>query len=142
MAVAVLVLSLTCAAQTVGVPTVTRTVLMFGELERKLEAGDAAAKRQLLADDFEERLCAEPGTPVPRETWLRKAASSSAKLSQEAVHLYGDIAVYSALRSPDQGSESILDIWKKDDSGWKLSVRYSCPATGAKPGESALPKRY
>lgn len=140
--VAVMLLSIICAAQSVRVPTVTRTVQLFGDLERKLASADKSAKAQMLTEDFEERLCAEPGTPVPREEWLQKLTPSGSQFSQEAVHAYGEVAVYSALRSADNASEMIVDTWKQADGGWKLAVRYRCPASGEKPQESGPPKRY
>jgi hypothetical protein len=142
LAFAALLLSASCLAQTSRVPTVTRTVQLFGHLERKLATLDAQSKPQLLTDDFEERLCAEPGTPIARDTFLQQATASDAKLTQEAVHSYGDTAVYSGLRTQAQSSESIVDVWVQAAGTWKLSVRYRCPASGAKPAKSAVPKRY
>jgi hypothetical protein len=135
-------LSLSCIAQTARVPTVTRTVQMFGELERKLASADATTKAQFLTDDFEERLCAAPGTPVPSADWLQKVAASGGSFSQESVHILGEVAVYSALKTTPKSKEMIVDTWKQADGGWKLAVRYRCPATGAKPVESGPPKRY
>jgi len=130
VAMVLLSLSLACAGQTVRVPTVTRTVQLFGDLERKLASANAAEKAQFLTDDFEGRLCAEPGDPIPRQAWLQKTAVSEATFSQEAVHSFGEIAIYSALESNGKNSDMIVDTWKKSDSGWKLAVRYQCPATG------------
>jgi hypothetical protein len=138
----VLSLSFSCVAQGVHVPTVTRTVQQFGELERKLASADPTAKAQFLADDFEERLCSEPGTPIPRQDWLQKVAASNARFSQESVHVLGDVALYSALRTEEKSSQMIVDTWKQADGGWKLAVRYRCPASGSKPAQSGPPKRY
>jgi hypothetical protein len=140
--VAILLFSSVCFAQSARVPTVTRTVQIFGDLERNLAAAGSSAKSQFLTADFEERLCAEPGTPLPRQDWLQHSHSKTANFTQEAVHSYGDVAIYSALRSHGQKSDMIVDTWKPADGGWKLSVRYRCPATGAKPAGSSLPKRY
>ncbi len=140
--VVLLSLSLLSVAQTVRVPTVTRTVQLFGDLERKLASADPSGKAPFLAEDFEERLCAEPGTPIPRQEWLQKVASSGANFSQESVHVLGEVSVYSALETTPQSREMIVDTWKKADGGWKLAVRYRCAATGPKPPENALPKRY
>ena len=139
---AILLFTLTCFSQSARVATVTRTVQLFGDLERKLEAADSSGKAQMLTDDFEERLCAAPGTPVPRGTCLQESATRNVQFSQEAVHSYGEIAIYSALRTQDQTDNMIVDTWQQADGGWKLSVRYRCPATGDKPAKSALPKRY
>jgi hypothetical protein len=139
---AILFLTAVSFAQAARVPPVTRTVQLFGELERKLEAAEPSQKAQFLADDFEERLCAEPGTPVPRDAWLQKSAHSEARFSQEAVHMYGDLAVYSGLRNKTKDAETIVDTWKQADGGWKLAVRYRCPASGPKPAQATFPKRY
>jgi len=138
----VLLLSLAGVAQTVRVPTVTRTVQLFGDLERKLASAEPSARAQFLADDFEERLCAEPGTPVPRQDWLQKAAVLDVNFSQESVHLFGEVALYSALETVGNAGNMIVDTWKQADEGWKLAVRYRCPAAGAKPKDSGPPKRY
>jgi len=133
-----LFLSATCLAQ---VQVRTRTVLQFGSLEKKLAmAEDPAARGSFLTDDFEERLCAEPGTPVARDQWLQ-APATHLSLTQEAVHDYGDIALYSSLGTNGDKHITLVDIWKKQDEDWKLAVRYLCPATGTKP-ESSIPKRY
>jgi len=139
---AILLLTAVAFAQAVRVPTITRTVQLFGELERKLEAATPSGKAELLSEDFEERLCAEPGTPVPKEEWLQKSAALGARFSQEAVHMYDNVAVYSGLRTGLRETDVIVDTWKGGDGGWKLSVRYRCPASGSKPAASSLPKRY
>lgn len=130
-------------AQTPRIPTVTRTVQQFGELENKLAgAKDVESRAAFLTDDFEERLCAEPGTPVSRANWLARPAPGSAAFSQAAVHMFGDLAIFSALFAHDQRSDMIVDTWKLADDAWKLAVRYRCPASGSKSAESAVPKRY
>lgn len=132
-----LFLSTACLAQ---VQVRTRTVVQFGALEKKLATADDADRASLLTDDFEQRLCAEPGTPVPRDQWLTEPAAHFS-LSQQAVHDYSDLAVYSALGTNGDKKFAIVDIWKKQGDDWKLSVRYLCPATGQQP-KSSTPKRY
>ena len=133
-----LFLSAVCVGQ---VQVRTRTVLQFGELEKKLASADTSAARgSLLADDFEERLCAEPGTPIPREQWLSEPATNFS-FGQQAVHDYGDTALYSALGTNGDKEYSVVDTWRKEGLDWKLAVRYLCPAAGKKPG-SGIPKRY
>lgn len=127
-----------CLGQT---PVRTLTVVRFGDLERRLaSSADAAARAQFLTDDFEERECAAPGTPVPRDQWLALPAPKFS-FTQEAVHDYGDTAVYSALGTTKVKKFGLVDVWKKQGDGWKLAVRYRCPATGSKP-ESTTVKRY
>ncbi len=137
-----LLLSTFGMSQSARVSTLTRTVQMFGDLERKLATADATSKAQLLTDDFEERRCAAPGTPVPRNEWLSSREPSDTTFSQEAVHTFGDLSLYSALASEGNRAHMIVDTWKQANGSWKLAIRYRCPATGSKPAESAVPKRY
>ncbi len=140
--VAVIGVSL-ASAQTPRTPTVTRTVQQFGKLERDLaKAKDATSRAAFLRDDFEERLCAEPGTPVSRQDWLASPVPAVADFSQEAVHLFGDLANYSALFRHDQTEDTIVDTWTRQEGGWKLAVRYRCPRSGSKPAISVIQKRY
>ncbi|MGZ4787815.1 MAG: hypothetical protein ACXVZX_04795 [Terriglobales bacterium] len=123
------------------VRTVTRTVQRFGDLEKKLsDAGSSSERTNYLTDDFEERLCAQPGTPVPRSDWFA-TPGQQLTFRQQAVHDYGDIAIYSALASDSNANFMIVDAWKKEGDNWKLSVRYRCPASGPSP-KGSLPKRY
>jgi hypothetical protein len=132
---------LLCTAGLAQVQVRTRTVLQFGSLEKKLASAESStARAAFLTSDFEERLCAEPGTPVPREEWLGQPVTRFS-FSQEAVHDYGDTALYSALGTNGDKQYSIVDAWRKEGSDWRLAVRYLCPATGKKP-ESGIPKRY
>jgi hypothetical protein len=128
------------------VPVKTRTVLEFGGLERQLASSAAAANRgELLAEDFEERLCADPGTPIPRQDWLQQraaeAGSGGVRFTDEAVHLLDDVAIYSGVRTADGATDTLVDVWKKQDSGWKLLVRYRCPSSGENP-KAGIEKRY
>jgi len=134
-------LSTLCMAQN-QVRTVTRTVAEFGGWERELATAKSAADRAaFLTDDFEERLCAAPSTPVPRDQWLASPPSNWS-LSQEAVHEYGDVSIYSALADDGKPARiSLVDVWKRTESDWKLAVRYRCPATGAQP-QGTIQKRY
>ena len=119
----------------------TQTVMRFGDLERGLRsAGDLSARGAYLTDDFEERVCAEPGTPIPRSDWLQRPVQILS-FSQEAVHDFGITAIYSAFASNETVNDAIVDVWKQVDGEWKLAVRYRCPATGNKPPGS-LSKKY
>ena len=122
------------------VRTITRSVLQFGDLERKLALASPADKGNYLADDFEERLCAEPGTPVARDQWL---AQPGPKFSfrQESVHDFGETSIFSALAVDGDSRVSLVDVWRKEGNSYKLAVRYFCPATGPTPAP-ASPKRY
>ena len=122
------------------IPTVTRLVRMFSELEGNLikavEKQDAKAVAQLLSDDFEMRVGAMPGNPIPRAAWIRQSFAepkSSSLLTQMAVHDFGKTAVVSfSRRIKDANSDTernifIVDIWTQAAGEWKLSVRYAGP---------------
>jgi len=117
--------------------------MQFGELEQNLaDAPTQEVRASFLSDDFEERLCSVPGRPIPREEWLGESNSATGKFSQQSVHLYDNLAVYSALLNTDVTKDTIVDIWRNGAGGWKLSVRYRCPAGGAMPPEPAVQKKY
>jgi len=143
VAVGVAMTSLPAAAsEDVGrIPTVTRLVRMFSELEGILI--EAVAKRdtqtvsKLLHDDFEMRVGAMPGNPVPRAAWIRQSFAepkSSSILAQMAVHDFGKAAAVSFSRrikeanSDNERDIFIVDIWTRAAGDWKLSVRYAGPA--------------
>jgi hypothetical protein len=144
------------------IPTVTRLVKAFLELEGALDAdlrrGDRAAVERMLVDDFELRPGNAPGNPTPRDDWIRlslAAPPSGREIEQMAVHDYGDIAVVSFLQAAiangrrDPGRDVFaIDVWKRASGTWRLAVRYAGPARSpdfALPGastETPLPKRY
>ena len=70
------------APQPSNVPTVTRLVKVFSELERglveKSHSKDASDLDALLDPSFEMRIGSAPGTPVPRDAWIREARKSAA----------------------------------------------------------------
>ncbi len=127
-------------AQNVSNPTVTRLVQIFSALEldldEQVQKGNAEAAGKLLEADFEMRVGAMPGNPIPRAQWLNqftKRAASSFTIQQMAVHDYDAIAVVSFLLKQDKALNSsgdiyIVDIWKKSNNAWLLAVRYASPA--------------
>jgi len=142
-------------AQTGRIPTVTRLVKIFFELETTLasqaRAGNAAALEPMLDPAFEMREGAAPGTPVPRDEWLRRIRSSrggEARIEQMAVHDLGTAALVS-FRSVDESKSRkarfIVDYWKRDGERWILAVRYSSEvATSAtrRSPPGTIDKRY
>jgi uncharacterized protein DUF4440 len=134
---------------TTRIPTVTRLVKQFYELETtlaaKLAARDVAALDGLLDANFEVRRDAMPGVPIPRDEWLRSAADvATPKLDQIAVHDFGAVAVVS-FRQVDAKPSSkaakqrmIVDCWTRSGERWLLTVRYegaAMPATPASRGD-------
>lgn len=136
----------------------TRLVVVFSQLAEELDTAakqaDAGILDKLLAPNFELRIGAMPGNPVPRAAWLRQMRTSpEAKLAlaQMAVHDLGNVAIVSYLnmRAASKNDVYVVDVWKKQDLSWQLAVRYASPAGGADfviPGaalnEPVLDKRY
>jgi hypothetical protein len=138
--VTLLVLFMACPSPS-QVRTLTRTVVQFGDLEGKIASATGAEERgAYISEDFEERRCAEPGTPIPRDEWLA-APAQKFSFHQQAVHDYGNIAIYSALANDENAQFMVVDTWEKEGDSWKLATRYLCAASGEKPA-STLPKRY
>ncbi|HSD00417.1 MAG TPA: nuclear transport factor 2 family protein [Casimicrobiaceae bacterium] len=151
-----LLLAVPTSAQPSRIPTVTRLVKVFTELEVALDAharsGDAAALDEALDPSFEMRTGARPGAPVPRDEWVRQMRASprsSLRIEQMAVHDLGDVAIVSFRASPATASSGrarfIVDCWKRAGDGWRLAVRYASDASGG--GSSAatsniIDKRY
>ena len=134
-----LIASLSAPAQAGGdqqqrIPTVTRLVQLFSTLESELmtavQKGDSAAIDKMLADDFELRSGAMPGTPTPRAEWLQRShGQAAAPIEQMAVHDYGSAAVVSYLwKRGARHDVFIVDVWGKSGDAWKLSARYASPA--------------
>jgi len=122
------------------IPTVTRLVHVFleleGELNEALGKRDMQAVSKLLTDDFEMRVANMPGNPVPRAAWIRqsfKAPEASSLLEQMAVHDFGAIAIVSYLWSFTPAKSEVtreifvVDTWRQDAGHWKLAVRYAAP---------------
>jgi hypothetical protein len=144
------------------IPTVTRLVKLFLELENALltsvHEGVAGDVDKMLADDFEMRVASMPGNPTPRAEWIRQSLSrpaSSFRIEQMAVHDFGDVCVVSFLQAGIAGSRRdtagdifTTDVWKRAGDSWKLAVRYAGPAGGRDfviPGaskEAPIVKRY
>jgi ketosteroid isomerase-like protein len=149
-------------AATGRIPTVTRLVKLFLELEDSLAAEirrrDAGAVGRMLAEDFELRVASSPGNPTPRDEWIRLALAKpgpSFEIEQMAVHDFGAVAVVSFLQTTlggrrRDGSPDIatVDVWKRAGERWVLAVRYAGPAGRPEffiPGATTEPpieKRY
>jgi len=123
------------------IPTVTRLVHIFLQLEGKLseavEQRDMPTVSNLLSDDFEMRVGAMPGTPIPRAAWIQQSFvehESSTEMEQMAVHDFGKIAIVSylwkikAIKSKMERDIFIVDTWWQEAGAWKLAVRYAGPA--------------
>ena len=124
------------------IPTVTRLVQLFTGLEATLSEaqskGDAETLGNLLTDNFEMRIDASPGEPIPRAEWLKRVLEQrrAAQSEQMAVHDYGDIAIVSFLLksevTPKHSSAIfIVDVWRKAGADWKLATRYAANASSS-----------
>lgn len=137
------------------IPTVTRLVKIFFELETTLandaSAGDKAALERTLDPAFELRDGSVPGTPVPRADWIGGARSAQprvGRIEQMAVHDLGTAALVS-FRSVDESKPGkarfVVDYWKRDGERWTLAIRYSSevatPAIRRSP-PGTIDKRY
>jgi ketosteroid isomerase-like protein len=130
------------AEESVGrVPTVTRLVSLFYQLEEELSGAvnnrNMTAVSKLLSDDFEMRVGAMPGNPIPRATWIKRSFNepkSSSLREQMAVHDFGKIAIVSflwkirAAKSKMVREVFVVDTWRREAGDWKLAVRYAGPA--------------
>lgn len=141
------------AAPSSRIPTVTRLVKLFSELEASLvnkahEPGTTALDA-LLDPAFEIRAAGQPGTPIPRDEAIRelRASPRNGRIDQMAVHDLGDVALVSfrEVAARSKNNRFIVDCWKRDGADWKLLVRYASGATSV--AASRLPggtieKRY
>lgn len=135
------------------IPTVTRLVKVFHELETNLTAAASANDRKALDaaldSAFEMRNANAPGAPIPRDEWIRDAQKShpaAPTIAQMAVHDFGDVAVVSFQETSSKPARFVVDCWKRDGAGWKLAVRYRSDVAPAGPTSPKAPgtldKRY
>ncbi len=142
------------------IPTVTRLVQLFMGLEATLIdaqlKGDTAGLGALLTDNFEMRIDAWPGEPIPRAEWLKRVLEQrrAGQPEQMAVHDYGDIAIASFLLKVEGNTKQptgvfIVDVWHRASGDWKLATRYAASGTASSqhiPGvplkEKPFEKRY
>jgi hypothetical protein len=126
-----------------GVPTLTRYMQLFGQLERELADAqarhDAATLDRLVSNFFELR--GNDGQLLPREDWLRRKAAGDAAIEQLAVHETGDQAVASFLRREATGAATfVVDVWSPQaGGGWQLRLRFESPAARSRPAPRRLP---
>ena len=145
------------------VPTLTKLAKMVVGLEEQLESairsGNPALVEKMLTEDFEMRVSAAPGVPVPRSDWIHAALAgvdSQLPIQQIAVHDLGDRLIASYIRPRARSLQRdasrdvfFVDVWQRSDESWKLAIRYagpSGPANFAIPGASVasppIPKKY
>jgi hypothetical protein len=145
----------------IRIPTVTRLVLLFTQLEnnlsRAIAANDKENASKLLMNNFEMRSGTEPGDPIPKAEWLQEALkqqNSEGRIEQMSVHGYDNISVVSYLLKQTNAKPNsppdvfIVDVWTLSQGTWKLSVRYADvpdskrKVPGIPPKQILFEKRY
>lgn len=123
------------------VPTVTRTVRMFTQIENDwidaVQRRDRGALKDIVAVNFELRSAEAPGTPTPREESITHAFQVKpfqSSIGQMAVHEYGEVLVVSflwKLEVPKNGPLPqklfVIDTFKQIDGNWQAVARYTAP---------------
>jgi hypothetical protein len=127
-----------------GVPTVTRLVKLFMDLEQTLDQQLARGdKADLVADNFEQRNGSAPGNPVPRAEWLPQMSRIRlGEMSQMAVHDHGTLAVVSFLATRSGKSAFVVDVWKNQQGQWLLATRYVSGTAEQPVPPPLIPKKF
>jgi len=121
-----------------AIPTLTRYVKQFGELESELmqvaQSQDGATIERLLSPMFECRN--SEGARLTREAWIHDALKSprpAGSLQQLVVFETGNHAVANfRLQAPDGSARFIVDVWAPTPEGhWQLRVRFESPSPAA-----------
>lgn len=135
------------------VPTVTRTLHIFGELENQwldaVQSRDQAALDRIVAPTFEVRSGLQPGTPTPRAESLKQALALppfDSSIGKMAAHEYGDTVIVSfewklrpAKASALPERMFVVDTWRQNEAGWQVVTRYIAPiGEGAKSPPGAV----
>ncbi|MGZ4980559.1 MAG: hypothetical protein ACXV8U_21655 [Methylobacter sp.] len=142
------------------VPVVmTRWVKVFLELEMELDhalrQGNQTRINELVKDDFEQRIGAQPGSPIPKEDWQEQYLKHAKDIppltiEQMAARDLGDIIVVSFKWAENsKAGLFIVDIWEREGEGWKLAARYADPESpfntsvpGTPTEQRVFPKKY
>ena len=155
----------TPAQDIVPVPTVTRLVKLFTQLEHdiitSLKNNDKPMLSSLVDDRFEMQVASQSKEPVPMSAWLDKSLAESSlyqyEISNMSVYDYGGTAIVSfnwQAFSPKKDSSVspgvfIVDVWKKERPGWKLAIRFAEGLQksgerfpGYAPAEETIEKKY
>jgi hypothetical protein len=126
------------AAQNPGrILTPTRLVTIFSNLENQLTdalvANNSASAARLVTEDFSQWTPQPPGSPVPREEWLKSAGKGLAKfrIRQMSAKDLGDHVAVSFVLTTGAKAFFIVDIWQKAGTDWQLATRYLSPVDPA-----------
>jgi Domain of unknown function (DUF4440) len=125
----------------------TRLVMLFSNIENQLNEAMASASRDrassLLTDDFEEWTPQPPGSPTPREEWLKSAGKDLAKfrIRQMAAKGLGDHVVVNFVLTTKTEAFFVVDVWQKAGTDWQLATRYLAPVDPSPYRGDARPTR-
>src|SRR4029453_17300677 len=108
------------------IPTVTRLVKLFLDREAQLgdavRAGDVAGINRLLTDDFELRVGAHAGRPIPRADFVRALVETrdpGGEIGAMAVHDLDTTMVVSYAQGRRGSTLFVVDVWRNDGGNWK-----------------------
>jgi hypothetical protein len=127
------------------VQTSTRLVTIFSKLENQLADAvvnnDASAASSMVTEDFSEWTPQPPGSPVPRDEWLKDAGKDLANFhirQMAAVDLGNHVAVNFVLTAGPKAF-FVVDIWAKTGPDWHLRQRYLSSVPAARYANEARP---
>lgn len=128
------------AEDIVRVPTVTRLVKVFTQLEveiiKAIKQKDKTTLTRLIDQNFEMQVAIKSADSVPLSAWINtsmsEGASYSYDISDMAVRDLGQTAIvtfdwkYTGSTKQNSSPEIfIVDVWKKVGEEWKLALRFS-----------------
>jgi hypothetical protein len=133
----------TPAGEMARVPTVTRLVQIFSQLESEvitaLKQKDQAKLSKLMDQNFQLQVALKSADFVPLSKWLNtslaEAHSYSYNLSDMAVRDLDQVVMVSFAWKPYETSKKmapsevfVIDVWKKEGADWKLALRFASTA--------------
>ena len=131
------------AEDIVRIPTVTRLVKVFSQLEVEIITGfkkkNQTALARLIDQNFEMQVALKAADSVPLSAWLKtsiaEAPSYTYDIGDMAVRDLGQTAIASFEWKPYESTKQnpapeifIVDVWKKVGEDWKLAIRFSSAA--------------
>jgi hypothetical protein len=125
------------------IPTTTRLVKLFGDLENDLNTAisvrDSSKIDSLLGQEFEQRTGESPNDPIPRSEWISTSLGQyliikDFNITQMSVTALGDTNIvcfrldYVAERKKSKiYNLFVVDVWIKEGIQWRLKSRYIDP---------------
>ncbi len=128
--IALLLALLSSPAFAQRIQTATRLVTIFTNLENQLMAAlagnNGAAAVRLLTEDFSQWTPQPPGSPTPREEWLKNAGRDfgNGQIRQMSAKDLGDHVAVNFVLVTGKKAFFVVDIWQKAGPDWQLATRY------------------